>query len=124
MKMTFGEWLKERRHAAGLSQRALAAKVGFDHTYISKLESDTLWTHSGVALTAFALALDADMDETFCAAGTVNPMLVHSLAQAGPEYLKGLREELRTGVNPWRRKYEELHNANAAYHDEQINGHV
>lgn len=122
--MTFGEWLKERRHAAGLSQRALAAKVDFDHTYISKLESDTLWTHSGPALMAFALALDVDIDETFCAAGALEPVLASRLVNAGPEYLKSLREELRTGVNPWRRKYEELYNMNAALHYEGIKGHV
>jgi transcriptional regulator with XRE-family HTH domain len=35
-----GRWLKERREAAGLSQRQLAAKVGADYyTFISQLET-------------------------------------------------------------------------------------
>ena len=36
-----GRWLKERREAAGLSQRELAQIVGADYyTFISQLESD------------------------------------------------------------------------------------
>ena len=35
-----GRWLKERREAAGLSQRQLAARVGADYyTFISQLET-------------------------------------------------------------------------------------
>lgn len=35
-----GRWLKERREAAGLSQRQLAAKVGAEYyTFISQLET-------------------------------------------------------------------------------------
>src|SRR5580658_8756232 len=40
--MTFGEALRTSRRDAGISQRDLAAKIGLDFSYISKLENDRL----------------------------------------------------------------------------------
>lgn len=38
----FGAVLREKRRAAGLTQRALAGAAGVDHTYVSKIEGGGL----------------------------------------------------------------------------------
>ncbi|WP_166678314.1 helix-turn-helix domain-containing protein [Kribbella kalugense] len=38
MTSTFGQMLRQRRQAAGLSLRQLAARVGYDHSYLSQVE--------------------------------------------------------------------------------------
>ncbi len=40
--MRFGETLRSLRRESGISQRELAAKIGLDFSYISKLENDRL----------------------------------------------------------------------------------
>ena len=42
MENQFGEALREKRHAAGLSQRELADKIKVDFSYISKVENGHL----------------------------------------------------------------------------------
>ncbi len=42
MTVSFGALLRERRRAAGLTQRELAEKANLDFSYISKLENDRL----------------------------------------------------------------------------------
>ena len=40
MSQTFGKWIKDARRSKSYSQRDLAALVGVDYTYLSKLEND------------------------------------------------------------------------------------
>jgi HTH-type transcriptional regulator, competence development regulator len=40
VSQTFGKCIKDARRSKGYSQRDLAAKVGVDYTYLSKLEND------------------------------------------------------------------------------------
>ena len=40
--MTFGQSLRKARRAAGHTQRSLAAGVGVDFSYISKVENDRI----------------------------------------------------------------------------------
>ena len=42
MEQTFGQYLREQRRRAGMSQRELASRVSVDFSYISKLENDRL----------------------------------------------------------------------------------
>lgn len=36
--MTYGEWLRSRRDAVGMTQRELGERIGMDQSYLSKLE--------------------------------------------------------------------------------------
>jgi transcriptional regulator with XRE-family HTH domain len=64
--MTFGHRLRELRKARTLGQRALAARVGINFTYLSKIENHRLdfgEYPSEELIRRLAKALDADEDE-------------------------------------------------------------
>lgn len=64
--MRFGERLRELRQAKNLSQRDLAAKVGVNFTYISKIENEKLdfaQFPGEELIRKLATALEADEDE-------------------------------------------------------------
>jgi HTH-type transcriptional regulator, competence development regulator len=60
--MTFGERIKQLRQEHGLSQRALAAKVSLDFTYLSKIENDRV-EHTPSIRTILDLAHALEVDE-------------------------------------------------------------
>lgn len=64
--MTFGERVRELRHAKGLTLRALAPRVGVGFTYISKVENGRLDFGdypSETLIHKLADALDGDVEE-------------------------------------------------------------
>jgi transcriptional regulator with XRE-family HTH domain len=64
--MTFGERIRELRKAKNLNQRDLAAKVGVNFTYLSKIENgklDFAQFPSEETIRKLARALGADEDE-------------------------------------------------------------
>jgi len=64
--MTFGENLRKLRRAKNLSQKKLAAQVGINYTYLSKVESEKLDFApypSEELIRRLAAALEADVDE-------------------------------------------------------------
>jgi transcriptional regulator with XRE-family HTH domain len=64
--MTFGEKLRKLRQAKNLSQKRLAAQVGINYTYLSKIESEKLDFApypSEELIRRLAEALGADVDE-------------------------------------------------------------
>lgn len=64
--MTFGEKIRELRKAKNLNQSELAAKVGIDFTYLSKIENDKISSSdfpSEETIKKLAKALKADVDE-------------------------------------------------------------
>lgn len=64
--MTFGTRVRELRKAEGLSQRALAGRVGMDFTYLSKIESggvDPALYPSEALIRRLADVLGAEVDE-------------------------------------------------------------
>lgn len=64
--MRFGKRLRELRQAKNLSQRDLAAKVGVNFTYISKIENEKLdfaQFPGEELIRKLAAALEADEDE-------------------------------------------------------------
>lgn len=73
MGLSFGRFLKKRRKQKGMSQRALAAEVGINHTYLSKVENDApgFSSLSEESLTRIADALQVDRDEMIARAGKV-----------------------------------------------------
>jgi transcriptional regulator with XRE-family HTH domain len=58
----FGRILREHRQRAGLSQEKLAAKAGFDRTYVGRLERAER-SVSLVSITRLAEALDVEPAE-------------------------------------------------------------
>jgi len=64
--MKFGNRLRQIRAAKGLSQRELAAKVGINFTYLSKIENDRLdfsKSPSETTICKLARALETDEEE-------------------------------------------------------------
>jgi transcriptional regulator with XRE-family HTH domain len=69
IRATFGRNLRELRSQAGLSQEALAARIGVDRAHVSSMERGqqnvtllTLW-HTAQALGVKAAALLKESDE-------------------------------------------------------------
>ena len=66
MPHTFGQKIKELRKAKGLGQRAVAAQVGINFTYLSKIENDKVdfaAFPSEDTIRKLAKVLEADVDE-------------------------------------------------------------
>ena len=82
----FAAALKAAREVAGVSQSKLAERAGFDHSYVSRLESGARTpTREAVLQLADALGVDgAGRDGLLAAAGFL-PREVNSLLTAEPE---------------------------------------
>jgi transcriptional regulator with XRE-family HTH domain len=104
---SFGERLRELRRAKGVSQRDLAARIGVDFTYLSKIENDRMPPPSAKAITALARELDADADELSILAGKIPGDLVEVLT-TDPGAVKLFRS--LTGNPRLREDWEKLFN--------------
>ncbi|CAN5482352.1 hypothetical protein BH23CHL2_BH23CHL2_19370 [soil metagenome] len=76
----FATALRQSREEAGLSQSRLAASAGYDHSYVSRLESDSRApTRDAVLSLSNAMGLaDIERDRLLAAAGFL-PLRVESL---------------------------------------------
>ena len=81
--MIFGVYLRNLRNQKHLSQRDLAAQVGIDFTYLSKIERGVLAPPSESIIRHIALALCADENELINHAGKV-PADLKSMLQDNP----------------------------------------
>lgn len=93
--MQFGIHLRRLRLDQHMSQRNLAALVGVDFTYISKIESGQLAPPSEEVLRKIARALDTDEDDLINRAGKV-PTEIKVTLQDNPllaELLRTLSEK-------------------------------
>jgi HTH-type transcriptional regulator, competence development regulator len=89
---TFGARIRRLRHQNGLTQRQLAARVGIDFTYLSKLENDQQGQSPGEDLVGrLAEELDVDPEELLALAGKVPVDLLRSRAREDPEFARSLR---------------------------------
>lgn len=84
--IAFGTVLKRYREGRRVSQSKLAARAGFDHSYVSRLESGARTpTREAVQQLARALELDrVRQDELLAAAGFL-PSEISSLLSGEPE---------------------------------------
>lgn len=84
--MMFGVTLKQFREARRVSQSKLAARAGFDHSYVSRLESGARTpTRDAVHQLSQALELERlQQDELLASAGFL-PREVSSLLSSEPE---------------------------------------
>jgi HTH-type transcriptional regulator, competence development regulator len=92
--MRFAEKLRELRRARNLSQRALAAKVGVDFTYLSKIENQKLdfsQYPSEELIVKLANALDVRADELLILAEKVPPIMKRRLMER-PDAFRTLAE--------------------------------
>lgn len=85
-KVLFGTTLKKFREARRVSQSKLAARAGFDHSYVSRLESGARTpTRDAVQQLSGALELERmQQDELLAAAGFL-PSEIASLLSGEPE---------------------------------------
>ncbi len=95
----FGARLRGLRRQAGLKQRELAAKVGIDFTYISKIESGVIPPPSERVILKLAEVLNADKDDLITLAGKI-PSDIAPMLRNG-ETLRFLRaHRLRPKTEP------------------------
>ena len=92
--MTFGERLRQLRRAQGLDQRRLAARVGIDFTYLSKIENGRMLPPSAETIVKLAQALQADADELLLLANKVPEDLTPVITQSPrwPAFLRSIRD--------------------------------
>ena len=90
----FGELLREKRRAAGLSQRQLADKAGVDFSYISKLENAGFPLRRTTLSFGSATILGCSSDEFFHAAKKLPTELGESLV-GEPAAMRFLQEASR-----------------------------
>jgi transcriptional regulator with XRE-family HTH domain len=92
--MTFGERLRQLWRARQMNQRTLAARVGIDFTYLSKLENGRMDPPAAETIVRLARALEADADELLLLAGKI-PADIRALIIASPglpAFLRAIRD--------------------------------
>jgi HTH-type transcriptional regulator, competence development regulator len=89
-KMDFGQRIRELRRERNLSQRDLAAKIGIDFTYLSKIEVGRMEPPSEPVIRRMAQELGADEDELINLAGKV-PKELKAVLDDNPEAVELLR---------------------------------
>lgn len=99
---SFGEYLRNLRKEAGLSQRELAARGGIDFTYLSKVENGRVEPPAEVTLRALAQGLGVDAEELLARARKMPRDLRRLVAQGSPEKAMLMRRIAQTPLTPER----------------------
>jgi transcriptional regulator with XRE-family HTH domain len=89
--MRFGERLRELRKARHLGQKELAARVGLNHTYLSKIETESLdfgCFPSEETICKLAEALHAAQDELLLMADKIPPSIKRRLKERPDAFMK------------------------------------
>lgn len=82
---TFSATLRYYRELAGMSQSRLAAVAGYDHSYVSRLESSSrMPTRDAVLNLAGAMALEDSQRDGLLASAGFMPLRVENLLAAEP----------------------------------------
>jgi HTH-type transcriptional regulator, competence development regulator len=87
---TFGKRIQTLRRERGLTQRQVAADLGIDFTYLSKLENDRGEPPGEQTVRKLAMSLDTDPEELLALAGKV-PSELRLRAQRDVEFARLLR---------------------------------
>lgn len=106
--MTFGQRLRELRKAKGLSQRALAERVGVSFTYLSKIENGAMQPPRGKTITDLANALETDADELFGMAKKVPAQFLEHINPAVIKLIRALRDGNEQPVSALMRLYQRV----------------
>ncbi len=104
MAFSFGELLREKRHAAGLSQRELARRAGLDFSYISKVENGRQPPPAADTVVQLCSILGAPVDEMLAAVGKI-PEEVQKKISTSPAAQGFLQEAglMKLSEEEWRR---------------------
>jgi transcriptional regulator with XRE-family HTH domain len=120
MTIAFGDLLRQKRRAVGVSQRRLAELVGVDFSYISKLENGRLPAPAADTIARIAENIGCATEDLLAAAqklpdgvGSIlsgNPAAVRFLQEASSlgldeaewEQMRGKLKSLRDGQQPRR----------------------
>ena len=94
----FGAAIRELRVKANLSLRELAARVGIDFTYLSKIENGVLRPPSEKVVLRLAEALNADRNELLILAGRIPSDVARALKNRALRVFGPKLRELRTKV--------------------------
>jgi HTH-type transcriptional regulator, competence development regulator len=87
---TFGQRIKNKRRALGLTQRQVAAELEIDFTYLSKLENDRGEPPGEKTVRRLAVVLHEDAEELLALAGKV-PESLRDRAQQDVAFARLLR---------------------------------
>src|SRR5688572_29553863 len=92
--MTFGERLRQLRLERKINQRELAARVGIDFTYLSKIENGRMPPPAAATIVKLAAALEVHPDELLLLAekvpNDVKPVITRSTAL--PAFLRTIHD--------------------------------
>ncbi|MCC7291841.1 MAG: helix-turn-helix transcriptional regulator [Phycisphaerales bacterium] len=91
MSTAFGNALRERRRASGISQRRLAEMAGVDFSYISKLENGRLPAPAAETILRIALSIKSPPEELLAAAQKL-PDDIGSALSANPAAVRFVQE--------------------------------
>jgi HTH-type transcriptional regulator, competence development regulator len=107
--MTFGKRLRELRLERRLNQKELAARVGIDFTYLSKLENDRMEPPGEETIQRLAAALSADVTELMLLARKVPSDLKPIITQSPlvPQFLRTAHAHGWTEAD-WKRLIEDV----------------
>jgi transcriptional regulator with XRE-family HTH domain len=102
MDISFGAMLREKRRAAGVSQRELAKKIGIDFSYISKLENDRLAPPAAETIVAICEILEIPAEELLSAAGKIPDDVQKSISESkvAQEFLREA-QQLELSEQEW-----------------------
>jgi transcriptional regulator with XRE-family HTH domain len=87
----FGAYLRERREAAGLSLRGLAARLGVQPAYLSEVERGDVSVSERIAKEA-ADVLNDDADVMFAMSGRASADLVATIAKRPKVFAQMIRQ--------------------------------
>lgn len=115
MPQEFGPALRDRRRAAGLSQRELAARTGLDFSYISKVENGRVPPPAADTIVALCQVLDTP-PEALLALTRKIPSAVHQTVSSSPAAQQFLRaaQQLALTDQEWAQLGQALHRLRAA----------
>jgi transcriptional regulator with XRE-family HTH domain len=109
MENQFGEALREKRHAAGLSQRELADKVKVDFSYISKVENGRLPPPSADKIVEICRVLDIKPEELLALTGKLPSDVQQTIgtSEAAQEFLQEV-QRLGLSEDEWKKMSKSL----------------
>jgi HTH-type transcriptional regulator, competence development regulator len=110
--MSFGTRLRQLRLERRLNQKELAARVGIDFTYLSKLENDRMEPPGEETIQRLAAALSADATELMLLARKVPSDLKPIITQSPlvPQFLRTAHAQGWTDAD-WQRLIEDVERA-------------
>jgi transcriptional regulator with XRE-family HTH domain len=97
MEQTFGRALRELRRSKGISQRNLAAKVGVDFSYISKIENDRLPPPAADTIVKICSAMEAPPDTLLALSGKI-PSKLRDTIGSSPAAMQFIRSAQSMGL--------------------------